>query len=160
MFSYYTQVWPPKSIERNSKFLSMKQLCLIHAAQTLWRMCNSSSVHQDLFPIDFFCPSDCLRVLRQMADISLYLAVHVDDVDGCNKSGEIPRRIVGKNLYIGLRVNPEDAIKRVQHISPSFVDNKNIAILQVIFLAKGLLYYVFCRCRTLFRTDFEQKGLL
>ena len=84
--------------------------------------------------------SDALAVASgPSAPLTLFAAVHKDDVATCNLSGMLPRRLQGNKAYVGFREEAADALERASMISSTPASKDTHVLLKVCFSAEALV---------------------
>ena len=83
--------------------------------------------------------SDALAVASgTSAPLTLFAAVHKDDVATCKLSGMLPPRLQGSNAYVGFREEAADALERASVISGTPVSKDTHALLKACVAAEAL----------------------
>ena len=85
-------------------------------------------------------PSDALAVASgPSSSLTLFAAVHWEDVATCTATGVLPRRLQGNTAYLGFREDRVAAMARASMFSPTPVSKETHALLKVVISAEALV---------------------
>ena len=76
-----------------------------------------------------------------LAALTLFVAVHKDDIAACMNSGLLPRRVLGNKPHIGFRESEADAMERASMVfSDSAINQATHALLKLSLSAEALAH--------------------
>ena len=77
-----------------------------------------------------------------LAALTLFVAVHKDDIAACVNSGQLARRVLGNKPYIGFRESEADAMERASMVFSDPAVNKDThALLKLSLSAEALAHF-------------------
>ena len=72
----------------------------------------------------------------------MFVAVHRDDVATCRNSGQLPRRLLGNQDYIGFRESAAGAMERASMVFSGSAVNKGTYVVLKLSLSAGALAHL------------------